>query len=160
MRRTLLALFLALAVGCGGGGGSGGQDVVDAWVSQFVSAFEAQNVSSLGGLMSNGYLDDCDTKADVLQFWQEFFVAGGTVDVSDVSASSKIITDTAAQFLFRATVRLTGPEGSFTVQADGTIFLVKESGFWREVGNQTCAEAPDNRPRKGGTWRRHGIVSP
>ena len=160
MRRTLLALFLALVVGCGGGGGSESRDVVDAWVSQFVSAVESQDVSSMGGLMSNGYLDDCDTKAAVLQFWQEFFAAGGTVDVSDVSASSKIIGDTAAQFLLKAPVRLTGTGGTFTVQSEGTIFLVKEGEFWREVGNQTCAEAPDNRPRKGGTGRRDGIASP
>lgn len=135
---SLLGCALALAmIGCGGGGVS--ENASTDWARAYTSAIAAQNITTVGSLISNSYLNSCETKAQRVNFFQDMFDSATTVNVS-FDVNSSFVNDAAGlgQVTGDLQIVATGPGYNFTSSQFVVFPLIREAGVWRLYGNQSC----------------------
>jgi hypothetical protein len=146
-----LKVLLAFAVLCSlfGCAGNGvvlqDMDSVDAHNAAFARAFNTKNFEELSALFSEDFLEDCADKAMILEGSEFLFTSPevARMELVLMPVTNRVIDDAAGTASYDMSGELTvyNTEGEeMPLPIERSVFLKRENGVWKEIGNQTCDE--------------------
>lgn len=146
--KKLLFLFailttLFLVVGCGGDGNNDDVDPVDNFLADYQYAYEAQDLSFFGTIISPSYLQQCQDKSELLHAAADIFDDANitNITVEYRGGIQKEIDYTDGFATFSTTLRLNYDlDGTPTHQDYDFDSVLRQEGFnWKLYGDQICS---------------------
>lgn len=156
LSRTLLLGVAALSfAGCGGGGSPKVvvlPDPIDPYLSGLAKAFREKSITQVEALVSDGYMNDCANKEDMMRPLRTAFSMPFIVrfDFEVLSVTNRVVDHTRGKATFDARVKVTVQlaDGSSSSEESLTSnYLIREGTQWRDHGNQECGTARPSRTR-------------